>query len=107
MDAEESAQLTLAAAQPGMKIAPLGMAGKQRSVGDLLTDHKVPVAIRSGWPVVLDGAGRVVWACGLALSHHARICSQTERARILTWQRENEWATDNSSHPTAMHPHPV
>ncbi len=107
MDAEESAQLTLAAAQPGMKIAPLGMAGKQRSVGDLLTDHKVPVAIRSGWPVVLDGAGRVVWACGLALSHHARIRSQTERARILTWQRENEWATDNSSHPTAMHPHPV
>src|SRR5690606_19111134 len=70
LDAAVCAQLTLAAAQPGMKIASLGMAGKQRSVGDLLTDHKVPVALRPGWPVVLDVEQRVVWVCGLALSHH-------------------------------------
>jgi tRNA(Ile)-lysidine synthase len=87
VDADACPALMLCGAQPGMKIAPLGMASQTRSVGDLLTDHKTPVALRAGWPVVVDAQGRVVWVCGLALAHHARITAQTRRVRILTWEQ--------------------
>ncbi|MCC6169569.1 MAG: tRNA lysidine(34) synthetase TilS [Caldilineaceae bacterium] len=86
VDAGPCAELHLCAAQPGMKIAPLGMAGRQRSLGDLFTDHKTPVALRAGWPVLVDAQGDVVWVCGLALAHAAAITSQTQQVRILTWR---------------------
>lgn len=86
VDATACAELRLTVPQPGMKIAPLGMAGRQRSVGDLFTDHKVPVALRSGRPVVVDAAGHVVWVCGLALAHHAAITPTTQSVRVLHWQ---------------------
>lgn len=86
VDAAACPELRLTVPQPGMKIAPLGMAGRQRSVGDLFTDHKVPVALRGGWPVVVDAAGHTVWVCGLALAHHAAITPATRAVRVLHWQ---------------------
>lgn len=86
VDAGPCAELRLCAAQPGMKFAPLGMAGRQRSLGDLFTDRKTPVALRAGWPVLVDAQGDVMWVCGLALAHAAAITPQTQQVRILTWR---------------------
>jgi tRNA(Ile)-lysidine synthase len=86
LDADQARHLLLAAARPGLQIAPLGLHGRQRTVGDLFTDHKTPVALRPGWPLVLEAeSGQVVWLCGLAVAHPARITAQTRRVRTLAW----------------------
>ena len=51
-----------------MRIAPLGMGGHTRTLGNIFTDRKVPTALRAGLPVVVDAAGRVLWLCGLAVA---------------------------------------
>ena len=88
VDATTVERLALTTPEPGMVIAPLGMAGHHRSVGDLLTDHKIPVALRASWPLVVDIDSRqVVWVCGLALSDHVRIRPTTQAVRVLAWEQ--------------------
>lgn len=78
----------LMVASPGMHIAPLGMGGRRKQVGDLFTDRKVAPALRAGWPVVVDRANHtVLWVCGLAQSHHARITDATQRVWVAQWAR--------------------
>ena len=60
--------LRLTTPRPGMRIAPLGMGGHTRTLGNIFTDRKVPTALRAGLPVVVDAAGRVLWLCGLAVA---------------------------------------
>jgi tRNA(Ile)-lysidine synthase len=85
-DADAVRSLVLTTPQPGDRIAPLGLAGKRKSVGDLFTDAKIAPALRPGWPVIVDAAsGDLLWVCGLAQSHAARITAQTRRILVLTW----------------------
>jgi len=74
--------------QPGDRIAPLGLAGRHKGLGDLFTDARIAPALRPGWPVIVDGgSGALLWVCGLALAHTARITAQTRRVLVLTWRR--------------------
>ena len=88
LDAARARDLVLTTAQPGMQLAPLGLGGHRRSVGDLLTDHKIAPALRPHWPVVCTQAdGDVVWVCGLRASHTYRVQPTTQSIRLLEWER--------------------
>jgi tRNA(Ile)-lysidine synthase len=87
LDADAAAELALTVPAIGRRIAPLGMAGHTRSLGDLFTDHKVPAAHRRAWPIVIDAqSGDVLWVCGLLVSEAAAVRPETQRVRSLTWQ---------------------
>ena len=87
-DAEQSGALALTTFRAGMSIAPLGMGGKQRAIGDIFTDHKIPTSLRAGWPVVINRAGEVVWLCGLVVAEAVRVQSTTRQVRHVSWQLE-------------------
>jgi tRNA(Ile)-lysidine synthase len=91
-DAEQSGELYLTTPQATMQIAPLGMDGHHRAVGDIFTDHKIPPYLRPGWPVVITGDGpknhTVVWLCGLAMADFVRLHPATRQVRRLQWQPE-------------------
>jgi len=80
-----AAPFALTMPAPGDRIAPLGMNGHTRALGDLLTDRKIPPALRAGWPVVVDAAGRIVWLCGLAIAQTAAITATTSQICRLRW----------------------
>ncbi len=83
-----------ALARDGLR--PLGMGGRHKQLGDFFTDRKVPPALRKGWPIVVDAAsGRIVWVCGLAVAHEARItggtrntCAALIGAATLAWTHQ-------------------
>jgi tRNA(Ile)-lysidine synthase len=78
----------LATPQPGQRLAPLGMEGRHKALGDLFTDCKIPPALRAGWPLIVDGEdGEILWVCGVQPAHRARITAQTERILHLRWER--------------------
>jgi tRNA(Ile)-lysidine synthase len=87
-DAEQAGVLYLTTWQPGMSIAPLGMGGHQRALGDIFTDHKIPPSLRPGWPVVIDGSGNVIWLCGLVMAEAVRVQPTTRQVRHLIWRLE-------------------
>jgi tRNA(Ile)-lysidine synthase len=96
-DAEQSGELYLTTPQATMQIAPLSMGGHHRAVGDIFTDHKIPLYLRPGWPVVVTDDGsknhtprnhRVVWLCGLAMADFVRLHPATCQVRLLQWQLE-------------------
>jgi tRNA(Ile)-lysidine synthase len=87
-DADQCGDLVLTTFRAGMTIAPLGMGGYQRNVGDIFTDNRIPPYLRPGWPVVVREDGMVVWLCGLALSESVRIQPTTRHVRHLRWQLE-------------------
>jgi len=65
------------------------MEGRHKHLGDFFTDRKVPVALRTGWPLILDGAsGEILWVCGLQLGHRARIRPDTEQIVHLKWSKK-------------------
>jgi tRNA(Ile)-lysidine synthetase-like protein len=88
VDGEALGEAELTTAFAGAVFAPLGLAGRHKLLGDLFTDRKIPPALRTGWPLIVDRArGRVLWVCGLQLAHEARITDVTRRIVRLAWQR--------------------
>lgn len=87
-DADHCGHLYLTTFKPGMSIAPLGMGGHRRALGDIFTDHKVPPALRAGWPVIVNDDGLVVWLCGLVVAEEVRVQPATRQVRCLCWQPE-------------------
>jgi tRNA(Ile)-lysidine synthase len=85
LDADRVGALALTAPQPGMRIAPLGMAGRHKTLGDLFTDRKLPRALRAGWPVIVDHTDTVVWVCGLCLADGVKLRPTTRRPLSLWW----------------------
>jgi len=85
-DHDAAGDLALATPRPGMRIAPLGMRGHHRTLGDLFTDTKIAPALRPGWPVVVDANGEVVWLCGLRVHERIRVRVTTRQVRRLRWQ---------------------
>ena len=87
MDAEKIAMPTLRTPIPGERIAPLGLNGKRKKIGDLFTDQKIPKPLREGWPIVVDSrSGALLWVCGISIAHHARITKDTYKAVRLGWR---------------------
>jgi tRNA(Ile)-lysidine synthase len=89
-DADVSGEFYLTTFQAGMTIAPLGMDGHQRSLGDIFTDHKIALHERLSWPVVVRMDGRVAWQCGVTVSEFVRIQPATRQVRHLRWKLEAE-----------------
>lgn len=89
-DADAVRAPVLITPQPGARIAPLGLAGRRKLVGDLFTDAKIAPALRPGWPVIVDDASReLLWVCGLAQAHTAQIIEETRRVLMLMWTRRH------------------
>ncbi len=90
-DAEAVHALVLRTPRPGDRIAPLGLAGRRKLLGDLFTDARIAPALRPGWPVIEDDAsGALLWVCGIKQAHTARITAQTRRVLVLTWRYTQE-----------------
>jgi tRNA(Ile)-lysidine synthetase-like protein len=85
-DAQQCDDLYLTTFQPGMSIAPLGMGGQRRALGDIFTDHKIPPFLRPGWPVVVNASGVVIWLCGLVVAEAVRVQPGSAQVRRLCWQ---------------------
>jgi len=79
--------LLLRAWRPGDRFRPLGMRGRKK-VGDFLTDAKVPRLRRPRLPVLVDGAGTILWLVGWRVAEEARVTAQTRRVlRLRTRSR--------------------
>lgn len=87
LDADQVGEPVLTTPRRGQQIAPLGMGGRHKALGDLFTDAKIPTALRAGWPLILDRTSQsVLWVCGLAVAHTARIAETTPCFLRLQWQ---------------------
>ena len=99
-DAMHTLRLALCAPEPGLSIAPLGMAGRHKAVRRLFNDHKVPPALRAQWPMIVDAERNVVlWVCGLRQAEQAKITPHTIRVRQLCWVHCNECDSAQSGAP--------
>lgn len=65
-------------------IRPLGMGGKKKSLGDYLTDRKLPLPFRERQPVAAAG-NEILWVPGVGLSETAKVMDglKTVKIRIL------------------------
>lgn len=82
-------ELVLTTPQWGLRIAPLGMDGHTKTLGDLFTAAKIHPTLRPVWPIIQcqsHTATQVLWVCGLTLSHHARITDHTRQILHLSWR---------------------
>ena len=78
-------------APAGARIAPLGLDGHHKQIGDLFTDRKIPRSHRRGWPLILDGATQeTLWICGLQPSHVGRITATTQQVIELCWSEHEK-----------------
>lgn len=88
LDTDHMGTPILTTPHPGYRFAPLGMQGRHKTVGDFLTDRKVPVALRTGWPLLVDQtSSEVLWIGGYQPSHRVRITEQTQVVLRLAWQK--------------------
>lgn len=94
--ADAAVAARLAPPQPSVKIDPLGMAGRRKSLGDLFTDARIDPALRRGWPVLYALDGRVLWVCGLTQSHATRITDATQSVWVLHWRRNSTEGVQNT-----------
>ena len=86
VDAARVGKLVLTTPRPGQRFAPLGLAGRHKALGDFFTDRKIPGALRSGWPLIVDAmTDAVLWVCGEQPGHHARLTPNTQVVLRLTW----------------------
>jgi tRNA(Ile)-lysidine synthase len=88
LDRERVGDPHLTTPDPGQRVAPLGLDGRHKALGDLFTDRKVPPSLRSGWPLIVDGEdGEILWVCGVQPAHSARITARTKQVLHLHWCR--------------------
>ncbi len=84
----------------GDRIRPLGMHGKSRLVSDILSDKKIPAALRCRIPVIEAEDGELLWAVGGAVSERAKLLSGSRAVR-LTWyfsQRDIKDLTEDNTY---------
>ncbi|MFP5379612.1 MAG: tRNA lysidine(34) synthetase TilS, partial [Vicinamibacteria bacterium] len=68
--------------RPGDRLRPGGLGGRKK-VQDLLVDRKVPRGRRDEVPIVVDGAGRIVWVAGHALDEAFRVTDLSGAVVVL------------------------
>jgi len=66
----------------GDKIAPLGMNGHHKKVGDIFTDAKVPREERRRTPLIADARG-IIWVVGYCIAERARVTPDTRKRLFL------------------------
>ena len=90
-DSAQVGRPILIAPTRGQRFAPLGLHGQHKMLGDFFTDQKIPVALRSRWPLLVDTAAQeILWVCGLRIGHAARITDATRTVLCVTFECANE-----------------
>ena len=74
--------------QSGDKVAPLGMNGHRKKIGDIFTDAKVPRAERRCIPIIADAQG-IVWVVGHCLAERTKTTPGTQRRVYFQALAEN------------------
>ncbi len=87
VDAALVSDLAVRFREPGDTFRPLGLAGHKK-LQDFFVDRKVPRAERDRTPLVVDGANRVVWVAGRAISEDFRVSEATRAVVILKLRGE-------------------
>jgi tRNA(Ile)-lysidine synthase len=96
VDAGTLGEPLLIAPRPGLRIAPLGMGGKHRSVADVLGSHRIPATMRGRWPLLVDRRdGRVLWVCGLHSAESLRVTQATQQVICLEWTKSETGNIEN------------
>lgn len=87
VDADKVGDLVVTTARMGGKIAPVGMDGHTRALGDIFTDRKVLPALRSQWPVLIDEkSGEIVWLTWIAGSERTKVTPESKNAIHMRWK---------------------
>jgi len=76
--------LILRTRQEGDRFHPLGASG-DKTLGDFLTDAKVPLPCRDRLALISDEMG-IIWVCSQRLAHRVRVTQATTRILKLTCQ---------------------
>jgi tRNA(Ile)-lysidine synthase len=99
LDADRVQVPELTVPSAGMSFSPLGMPDRHKQLGDFFTDRKILPVLRKGWPIVVDEAvGTVLWVCGHAVSHRARVSAATRRILVLEWLPAQHTARQPGTH---------
>jgi tRNA(Ile)-lysidine synthase len=75
-------RLALRNFRDGDRFCPLGMAGHKK-VKELFIEKKVPLSIRSNWPILSMGE-EILWIPGYGRSDFGKVGSKTKEALYLT-----------------------
>jgi tRNA(Ile)-lysidine synthase len=75
--------------QRGDRVRPLGMSG-HRKLQDVLVDARVPRQARDEVPLVVDGAGRIVWVVGHCMAEGVRVSDRTTAVLLLEFRHLEE-----------------
>jgi tRNA(Ile)-lysidine synthase len=92
LDADRLAgPLSLRTRLPGDRIAPHGMGGQTKKLGEIMINVKIPRVARERMPLLVCDdprtGSRIVWACGLRIDEHARVTPGTRRILRLRFTR--------------------
>jgi tRNA(Ile)-lysidine synthase len=72
--------------RPGDRLRPLGAPGSRR-LQDLLVDRKIPRSERDVVPIVVNGAGEILWVAGVATSEVGRVREPEAGMVILEFKK--------------------
>ena len=92
LDADRLAgPLALRTRLPGDRIAPHGMGGQTKKLGEIMINAKIPRIARERMPLLVCDdprtGSRIVWACGLRIDEHVRVTPGTRRILCLRFVR--------------------
>src|SRR5262249_32472579 len=76
--------LSVRAAAPGDRVAPLGMNGKSTPLADLFRGRGVPRDRRARTPLVCDRLG-IVWVVGHRIADRVKVTGDTRRPLMMKW----------------------
>ncbi len=79
--------LTVRSRQPGDRVRPLGMGGREKKVQDVFVDRKIDRERRDSLPLVVDGSDRIVWIVGEAVAEDFRVTEPSQGVIFLKARR--------------------
>ncbi len=88
LDAPAVSGSVLRLRRDGDFIRPFGMNGQSKSLGDYLTDRKVPLPLRERLPVLAKGS-EILWVPGCGISESVRLTPSSAAVKIELFMEES------------------
>jgi tRNA(Ile)-lysidine synthase len=89
--AADAGRLTLPLAvrsrQPGDRVKPLGLGGREKKLQDVLVDRKIAREHRDSLPLVVDSNDRIVWIVGEPVTEDFRVTAPSQGVIFLKARR--------------------
>jgi len=79
-------ELVIRPAYQGERYQPLGLGGHSASVQDVMVNRKIPLALRTLWPVV-STPDHLVWLAGHQIDHRVQVIDKPGRVIQLTIEK--------------------